>query len=357
MFERISDSAVVVILLVAACGAGTNSKSQDMLGAGGSGGAQAPSSTGSVGVMSGGSGTGSGGGGQPASNMGAGGSGVTQAPPATADASTNPRDAGSTDAATAPDAGADAGNACDRACLLDVMQSYLDALIAQDPSKAKFAADAKYTANGVTAQLGEGLWKTATSLVADERMDFGDPEAGQVGSQVVVQEGSSPVIYQVRLKVVAHEITEIETMEVRQADAANGFFSPADMKPQPVFSQAIDPAKRMTRDQLKAEVDLYIMYLDGQVAGSGVHFDDNCARYENGFQTASGLSSFNLQSWSFDVVARYLVFDEEAGLVWGMFPFTHDPSTLVVGELFKVIDGKIMMIQAVMANMPANAWD
>lgn len=237
------------------------------------------------------------------------------------------------------------------------MQSYLDALIAHDPTKAKFATSAKYTANGVAAALGDGLWKTASKLEPDEHIAFADAETGQVASQLVVDEGTAPVIYQVRLKVVAHEITEIEAMEVRQADAANGFFSPADMKPQPVFSQAIDPAKRMTRAQLKAEVDLYIMYLDGKVGGDGVHFDTNCARYENGQNTASGLSSFLLQSWGFDVVARYLVFDEEAGLVWGMFPFSQDASALVVGELFKVIDGKIMMIQAVMANMPAHAWD
>jgi hypothetical protein len=30
---------------------------------------------------------------------------------------------------------------------------------------------------------------------------------------------------------------------------------------------------------------------------------------------------------------------------------------LVVGEAFKLIEGKIMMIQAVMANQPAKAWD
>ena len=32
-------------------------------------------------------------------------------------------------------------------------------------------------------------------------------------------------------------------------------------------------------------------------------------------------------------------------------------SALVVGEAFKIIDSKIMMIQAVMTNMPAKAWD
>ena len=49
--------------------------------------------------------------------------------------------------------------------------------------------------------------------------------------------------------------------------------------------------------------------------------------------------------------------DEEAGIIWGMLPFSQASTALVVGEAFKMIDGKIMMIQAVMANMPAKAWD
>jgi hypothetical protein len=40
-----------------------------------------------------------------------------------------------------------------------------------------------------------------------------------------------------------------------------------------------------------------------------------------------------------------------------MFPFTQASTSLVVGEAFKIFGGKIMMIQAVMANMPAKAWD
>ena len=53
---------------------------------------------------------------------------------------------------------------------------------------------------------------------------------------------------------------------------------------------------------------------------------------------------------------RYLVFDEEQSIVWGMFPFTQADTTLVVGEAFKVMDKKLMMIQAVMANIPAKTW-
>jgi hypothetical protein len=69
------------------------------------------------------------------------------------------------------------------------------------------------------------------------------------------------------------------------------------------------------------------------------------------------VSAFNSQSfWSFHVTRRTLVIDEEAGITWGMYPFEQSASALVVGEAFKVVEGKIMMIQAVMANQPTTAW-
>jgi len=256
-------------------------------------------------------------------------------------------------------AGSAAPDACDRACLLAVMSAYLDALVAHDHATLPLAANLKYTDNGEQAELGQGLWMTASALQPGRRLDFADPQAGQVASQLALDEnGSTPVIYQVRLKVVSHEITEIETMTVRQRGAANGFFTPENMEPEPVFMQAIDPARRMTREQLVSELDLYVDYLEGTKDASQVHFDENCARYENGVATARSLASFEAQNfWSFDVTRRYLVIDEEAGIIWGMLPFSQTATALVVGEAFKMIDGKIMMIQAVMANMPAKAWD
>lgn len=264
--------------------------------------------------------------------------------------------AGTTGSAGA--AGAPTTDSCDRACLIAVMQGYLDALVAKDPSKLVVASSLKYTENGVATKLGETLWKTASSLMPKARLDFADPVEGQVATQVVVQEnGSTPVLYMARLKVVKHEITEIEAMSVRQQDAANGFFNAMKLVPEAVFLQPIDPSKRMPREQLKAVTEVYLDYLEGKKAGSDVPFDAGCKRYENGQVTASGLSSFNAQSWSFQVTHRILVIDEEAGITWGMFPFMQSDTALVVGEAFKIIDSKIMMIQAVMAYIPSKAWD
>jgi hypothetical protein len=336
----------------AASGGSGNSAAQ--ASAGRAGGAPASSSSTATGGQGGAaaqsmssSPTSAGSGGQPASG-GTGGAALAAA-----------SGAGGTSAAAA---GSSAGGApaatgdCDRACLMMALQGYLDALVAKDPAKLKVSADVRYTENGKEIKLGEGLWKTASMMVADERLDFADPTLHNATSQVVINEnGSTPVIYMVRLKIPQQEITEIESMAVRRGDAANGFFNTMAMKPEAVFLQKID--KPMSREDLTAITEKYLDYLEGKKGGMEVPFDAGCKRYENGQVTASGLSSFNAQSWGFQVTHRILVIDEEAGITWGMFPFMQSATALVVGEAFKIIDGKIMMIQAVMANQPAKVWD
>jgi hypothetical protein len=267
-----------------------------------------------------------------------------------------------TGGASAAAAGSSAGGApaatgdCDRACLLDVMTNYLNAVVAHDPSKVAISPSVRMTDNGAEAKPGDGLWKTATMLVADARLDYADPVTKNVGTQCVMNEGSSPAMYEVRLKVDGGQITEIETMTVRREGAANGFFDATKLKPEPVFLQM--PTKPMTREELTTTMNLYLDYLEGKKTGSELPFDQNCKRYENGVATASGMSAFVSQSfWMFHVTRRILILDEAAGIVWGMFPFEQSDTSLVVGEAFKMLDGKIMMIQAVMANMPAKAWD
>ncbi len=261
---------------------------------------------------------------------------------------------------------------CDRECLLGVLDAYLNALAANDPSAINVSPDLKYTDNGVAAELGQGLWATAVSIDNEKRLDFADPVQKNVASQVVINEtsgenaggcggnaanGTTPVIYQVRLKVEQNMITEIEAMTVRRKNAANGFFNVKNMKPESVFTQSVPADQRMSREELTALMDLYVDYLEGDVKGTEVPFDEICKRYENGVVTAGGLAAFNMQSWFFNVTRRYPVIDEEAGIVWGMLPFFQTNRSLVVGEAFKMFDGKIKMIQAVMAYMPAKAWD
>jgi len=50
---------------------------------------------------------------------------------------------------------------CNRACLENLVDQYLAAVVAHDPKKMPFSADVKYTENYQVLQLGDGFWKTA----------------------------------------------------------------------------------------------------------------------------------------------------------------------------------------------------
>ena len=49
---------------------------------------------------------------------------------------------------------------CDRACLYQVLDGYLDALRAHDPQKVRWAAQLLHTENNVALRPGDGLWGT-----------------------------------------------------------------------------------------------------------------------------------------------------------------------------------------------------
>ncbi len=61
---------------------------------------------------------------------------------------------------------ASAAPTCDRTCLKKTLDTYLDAVLKHDPSKAPLDAAFRYTENSNVVAPGEGLWKTATALSA-----------------------------------------------------------------------------------------------------------------------------------------------------------------------------------------------
>ena len=83
-----------------------------------------------------------------------------------------------------------AAGACDRACLVGFIDQYLDALVAQDPTRLPVAPNVKFTENGQRLTLGDGFWNSVTGK-GTYRVDVADPAAGQVGTFVTMV--SSPV--------------------------------------------------------------------------------------------------------------------------------------------------------------------
>lgn len=277
---------------------------------------------------------------------------------------------------------------CDRACLEGFVNLYLEALVARDPKRLPLTENARYTENGIELELGDGMWGPEIKL-RDYRFYFADPAAGQVGFYGTLEEHGHPAILGLRLKVERRRISEMEAFVIRST--ARGTFSDVDnMHDIPLLTQALTPAQRRPREELIRIAD---SYFKGMVAGTDapIPFADDCVRIENGVVTANNPAAETaIPMWKMScreqfasgltkvVTAvrerRFPVVDEERGLVYAMVRFDHhgrfksitwndgsvhpvntpfdEPFSFQIGELFKIVDGKIRHIDALVFPVP-----
>src|SRR5215471_11504680 len=99
---------------------------------------------------------------------------------------------------------------CNRACLEDLVNQYLAAVVAHDPKRLPLSADVKYTENDQALDVGDGFWNTATE-VGSYKHYFADPATSQVGFMGTMKEGRGLLLMALRLKVMLGRITEIES--------------------------------------------------------------------------------------------------------------------------------------------------
>ncbi len=100
---------------------------------------------------------------------------------------------------------------CDRACLEGLIDQYLAAVVAHDPSKLPLSKDVKYSENYQMLEVGDGFWKTASG-VGNYKHVFADPEAGQVAMMGTMREANTTLLMSVRLRIELGRITEIESV-------------------------------------------------------------------------------------------------------------------------------------------------
>ena len=298
-------------------------------------------------------------------------------------------------AASGPTQAATDAGICGRTCLQGFVDKYLDALVAHDPARLPLAKGVRFTEDGQTLKLGDGLWGTIEAR-EDYSLYAADPRSGQVAAFVTVTESGRHQILGVRLKVTAGRIGEIETVVVRPKTGVV-FGAPQDLKDRPIFSQALTPSQRRLRAEL---VRIANSYFEGLTHATETltPFDDNCQRIENGVVTANNPNpGGGLPVWKLGCHAqfathfsqfitrvddrRFPVVDEERGLVLAYVVFDHAgkmksqvladgtvspvppdmtvPFGFEIAELFKIQDGKIMRIEALVIPAPygmASGW-
>ena len=332
---------------------------------------------------------------------------------------------------------------CDRACLEGFVDQYLDAVIAHDPKRLPLSPNAKFTENGQRLNVGDGFWRSTLSK-GNYKLFVTDVETGQVAFIGTITEGATPrpgealsanapptagqrgpapagrgapgaapapgaaaaprgggasstqggpAAIALRLKIVNRQITEMENLIVRNAGTAQNI--EAAGSPNPLFTQAVPPAERMSRADLLRISNMYFSGMQQNDGKGDYPFADDCDRFENGGRTTNNgqanpdpkTATTYSAAWScmeqfksglIHFVTRirdrrFVAIDTERGLAFSFTFFDHSagdtrfyqapdgrnvsggptrPFTWEIAEMFKVEKGKIRRIEAILQESP-----
>ena len=256
---------------------------------------------------------------------------------------------------------------CDRECLRGFISKYLDAMLSHNPGLLPRSADVKFTEDSEVVKLGEGLWKSVSGIRPFRRDNLDVPQ-GIAASKVVVEEAGSPVLLQIRLKIVDQKITEVETMTVR-TQKEGGLFNPDALKePRKEMSLAPERGQIARREEM---VKIANTYSEGVKIGGFVAvdapFSSDAYRIENGVITAGAGCVLpeceNIKTQKLikhpGISWRIAAVDEDLGIVLMRLDFGETAlyapgKSLVVWEEFKIYGGAIHAVEAFIRYMPSN---
>jgi hypothetical protein len=286
--------------------------------------------------------------------------------------------------------------ACQRACLQELVDKYLQAMADGNVDPALFAKDARFTENGIELPLGnEGLWATASG-VGKYKFYVPDTETQQVAFLGTALEQAAansatgatpppdPVGIALRLRIVDGKIAEAEQIVARPdrsvgpiAAANSGFPATGEAveamgSPDPAFLQAIPQDQRRSRADLIRVANYYFDAVERNTGKDYYPFTDDCLRHENGTVTAAPPGSRpdgrlgplkgckeQLQTSMIGAVTsirdrRFVAVDRERGIVFSFVFFDHRPInwTWQMGEVFKIDGEDIRRIEAIFIRGP-----
>ena len=297
-------------------------------------------------------------------------------------------------------AGSDArrSSECDRSCLEGMVDRYLTAMVAHDPSRAPLSPTVRYAQDNVPLKIGKALWATASGL-GTYRHYFADPERGDVGAIGVVYENDVAAILILRLKIENQLITEAEQFVAHDPRGAALYEKMA--KPDPGWLTTIPLERRQSRESLEEAAYMYYQALEKN-DGKGIYaFTDDCNRIEDAVKTTnqprpqnyghsdSDISDFTMLGCKAQYELgflgfttgcrdrRYLVVDVERGAVlasayldfdgtvtemhltdgrvWKVPPYFMTPRTNQSNEAYRIENGSIRLIEMTMYEVPFNA--
>ena len=206
---------------------------------------------------------------------------------------------------------AQATAACDVACMERVGDRVVAALAARRSQDIPWAAQVRYSENGVPMDVGDGLWASIRS-VAPGALRMADARTGNVAWYGLVFDHDAPAYAGLRIRLEAGRVAEIEAVVARERNPGP-WLPPAQFKQDTLFVAPIDAARRSSRQALSAVVEAHAKSLEGKVAARGTGLDVAAVRRVNGQVMADGQDFFGTLE---QLRARRIVaIDESRGLV------------------------------------------
>ena len=282
---------------------------------------------------------------------------------------------------------------CDRACLESWLDRYLEAFVAHAPARLQLGRDVRFTENGQRLEPGDGAWRTVTGK-GSYALKLADVERGQAALMGTIREADTPTIFVLRLKVANRQITEIETLVIRNQMAAENLDRVG--QPRRTWYEAVPVANRLSRAELVRIANMYFSGIELNDGRGAYPISRTCARLENGSVTAgdpalvlgdavqpSGrgprttcLEQF--ESGMFHYVTRirdrrFVLVDPERGLAFAFAFFDNGsgdarnvtlrdgrrvlsgpsvPWTWQIAEVFKIERGEIGPVESVLHQVP-----
>jgi hypothetical protein len=137
---------------------------------------------------------------------------------------------------------------CDRACLVGILDGYMNAIFTRDPNAVPpLAPDVRMTENTGQMDVGEGvLWRSRTEPTPF-KIYVADPIAGQVALQTRLKVQGRDTLAAIRLKVDRGKIVEIEQLHA-------GNIAPQAIEllttPRSVLTEDVPPSQRLSRSDV-----------------------------------------------------------------------------------------------------------
>lgn len=283
---------------------------------------------------------------------------------------------------------------CGRACLEQWLDRYVEAFVAHQAVRLPTSADVRFTENGQRLTLGDGTWRTVTAK-GGYTLRIADVETSQAVLMGTIREADVPTIFILRLRISDQRIAEIETLVIRNRQAAESLDRIG--RPRRALLEAVAPAERMPRAELVRIANMYFSGIELNDGKGRYPIARSCARLENGAVTAGDPALIfgeaglpvpegarrigcleQFQSGVFYYVTRirdrrFVVVDPERGLAFAFAFFDNasgdtrhgtladgrsvvsgpvTPWTWQIAEVFKIGRGEIGPVESVLHQVP-----